>query len=61
MPKSRNRSRDIRKRAAKKRRDKANLIRRHQEMIADRELTAKLYAEAGQLVNCNQNEVNKNE
>lgn len=45
MPKSRNRSRDIRKRAAKKRAEKARLLRRHIEMMNDRKLTAELAAE----------------
>jgi hypothetical protein len=45
MPKSRNRSRDIRKRAQKKRNEKARLERRHAEMINDRALTAQLWDE----------------
>lgn len=61
MPKSRNRSRDQKKRAQKKRNDKARLARRHAEMIADRQLTAQLYDESEQLANCNQNKVNENE
>jgi hypothetical protein len=50
MPKSRNRSRDIRKRAAKKRANKERLERR---MLEDRIKTAELHKEAELLANCN--------
>jgi len=43
MPKSRNRSRNVRKRAAKKRANKERLARKHNQMIEDRKLTAQLY------------------
>jgi hypothetical protein len=60
MPKSRNRSRDIRKRAAKKR---ANKLRLERQVVQDRLRTTSLYYatqlfdEAELLANCNQNKI----
>jgi hypothetical protein len=58
MPKSRNRSRDIRKRAQKKR---ANRIRLAKREVMDRIKTAQAFNETELLANCNQNKVNEND